>query len=215
VFDFYENNFKVYNFKALVVAPFYMRKTFLDLIQKEIQTAKSKKPAAITLKMNSLVDKEMIEKLYEASKAGVQITLIIRGTCSLVTDFVGWSDNIKAYSIVDKYLEHTRVFIFYNGGDEKIFISSADWMSRNLDSRSEVAVPIFDEEIRSQIKEIIRIQLSGNTKVRILDKKQENIYKKPKPGEKKVRVQDEVYAFLKTDKEKYLNLNKTKKIIYN
>ena len=133
----------------------------------------------------------------------------------MVTDFVGWSDNIKAYSIVDKYLEHTRVFIFYNGGDEKIFISSADWMSRNLDSRSEVAVPIFDEEIRSQIKEIIRIQLSGNTKVRILDKKQENIYKKPKPGEKKVRVQDEVYAFLKTDKEKYLNLNKTKKIIYN
>jgi polyphosphate kinase len=133
----------------------------------------------------------------------------------LVTDFVGWSDNIEAYSIVDKYLEHTRVFIFYNGGDEKIFISSADWMSRNLDSRSEVAVPIFDEEIRSQIKEIIRIQLSGNTKVRILDKKQENIYKKPKPGEKKVRVQDEVYAFLKTDKEKYLNLNKTKKIIYN
>ena len=157
----------------------------------------------------------MIEKLYEASKAGVQITLIIRGACSLVTDFAGWSDNIKAYSIVDKYLEHTRIFIFHNDGNEKIFISSADWMSRNLDSRSEVAVPIFDEEIRSQIKEIIRIQLSGNTKVRILDKKQENLYKKAKPGEKKVRAQDEVYAFLKNDKEKYLNLNKPKKIIYN
>jgi len=215
VFDFYENNFKVYNFKTLVVAPFFMRKTFLDLIQKEIQNAKSKKPAAITLKMNSLVDKEMIEKLYEASKAGVKITLIIRGACSLVTDFEGWSDTINAYSIVDKYLEHTRIFIFHNGGDEKIFISSADWMSRNLDSRSEVAVPIFDEEIRAQIKEIIRIQLSGNTKVRILDKKQENIYKKAKPGEKKVRAQDEVYAFLKNDQEKYLNLNKSKKIIYN
>jgi polyphosphate kinase len=157
----------------------------------------------------------MIEKLYEASQAGVQITLIVRGICSLVTEIAGYSDNIKAYSIVDKYLEHARVFIFANGGNEKIYITSADWMSRNLDSRSEVAVPIFDEEIRSQIKEIIRIQLSGNTKVRILDKKQENIYKKPKPGEKKVRVQDEVYAFLKTDKEKYLNLNKTKKIIYN
>ncbi len=215
VFDFYENNFKVYNFKTLVVAPFYMRKVFTDLIQKEIQNAKSKKPAAITLKMNSLVDKEMIEKLYEASKAGVQITLIIRGACSLVTDIEGWSDNIKAYSIVDKYLEHTRIFIFHDNGKEKIFISSADWMSRNLDSRSEVAVPIFDEGIRAQLKEIIRIQLSGNTKVRIIDKKQENFYKKAKPGEKKVRAQDEVYTYLKNDNEKFLNISKTKKIIYN
>ena len=215
VFDFYENNFKVHNFKTLVVAPFFMRKEFTDLIQKEIHNAKSKKPAAITLKMNSLVDKEMIEKLYEASKAGVQVTLIIRGACSLVTDYEGWSDNIKAYSIVDKYLEHTRVFIFHNNGNEKIFISSADWMSRNLDSRSEVAVPIFDEEIRNQLKDIIRIQLSGNTKVRIIDKKQENYYKKAKPGEKKVRVQDEIYSFLKNDQEKYLNLHKSKKVIYN
>ncbi|MBL7910519.1 MAG: polyphosphate kinase 1 [Bacteroidia bacterium] len=215
IFDFYENNFKVFNFKTLLVAPFYMRKVFTDLIQKEIQNAKSKKPAAITLKMNSLVDKEMIEKLYEASKAGVQITLIIRGACSLVTDFDGWSDNIKAYSIVDKYLEHTRVFIFHDNGKEKIFISSADWMSRNLDSRSEVAVPIFDEGIRAQLKEIIRIQLSGNTKVRIIDKKQENFYKKAKPGEKKVRAQDEVYNYLKNDNEKFLNISKTKKIIYN
>ncbi len=215
VFDFYENNFKVHNFKTLVVAPFFMRKEFTDLIQKEIQNAKSKKPAAITLKMNSLVDKEMIEKLYEASKAGVQITLIIRGACSLVTDYEGWSDNIKAYSIVDKYLEHTRVFIFHNNGNEKIFISSADWMSRNLDSRSEVAVPIFDDEIRNQLKDIIRIQLSGNTKVRIIDKKQENYYKKAKPGEKKVRAQDEIYTYLKSDKEKYLNVTKSKKIIYN
>jgi polyphosphate kinase len=215
VFDFYENNFKVYNFKTLVVAPFYMRKVFVDLIQKEIQNAKSKKPAAITLKMNSLVDQEMIQKLYEASKAGVQITLIIRGACSLVTDFEGWSDNIKAYSIVDKYLEHTRIFIFHDNGKEKIFISSADWMSRNLDSRSEVAVPIFDEGIRAQLKEIIRIQLSGNTKVRIIDKKQENFYKKPKPGEKKVRAQDEIYTYLKNDNDKFLKINKTKKIIYN
>jgi polyphosphate kinase len=214
VFDFYENNFKVFDFKSLVVAPFFMRKTFIDLIEKEIHNAKNKKPAAITLKMNSLVDKEMIYKLYEASKAGVNITLIIRGACSLVTDYPGWSDNIKAYSIVDKYLEHTRIFIFHNSGNEKIFISSADWMSRNLDSRSEVAVPIYDNEIRSQIKEIIRIQLSGNTKVRIIDKKQDNIYKKAKPGEKKVRVQDEIFAFLKNDKEKHLkNSQQKNKII--
>ncbi len=215
VFEFYENNFKVYPFKHLIVAPFYMRKTFLDLIQAEIINAKKKKPAAITLKMNSLVDKEMIDKLYEASKAGVQITLIIRGICSLVTEYEGWSDNIKAYSIVDKFLEHTRVFIFHNNGQEKIYISSADWMSRNLDSRSEVAVPIYDEDNRKQLKDIIDIQLSGNTKVRILDKKQENIYKKAKPGEKKVRVQDEIYTYLLNDNTNYLKTIKSQKIIYN
>jgi polyphosphate kinase len=156
----------------------------------------------------------MIEKLYEASKAGVQITLIIRGACSLVTELEGWSDNIKAYSIVDKFLEHTRVFIFHNNGQEKIYLSSADWMSRNLDSRSEVAVPIYSEEVRKQIKDIIRIQLSGNTKVRILDKKQENNYKKAKPGEKKVRAQDEVYNYLKQDNEKH-KLSKQQKLIHN
>jgi polyphosphate kinase len=215
VFEFYENNFKVYPFKHLVVAPFFMRKTFLDLIQVEINNAKKKKPASIILKMNSLVDKEMINKLYEASKAGVKITLIIRGICSLVTDLEGWSDNIKAYSIVDKFLEHTRVFIFNNNGDEKMYISSADWMSRNLDSRSEVAVPIYDKDIRKILKDIINIQLSGNTKVRILDKKQENIYKVAKPGEKKVRVQDEVYNYLLNDNTNYLNPKKFQKQIPN
>jgi polyphosphate kinase len=201
IFDFYENNFKVQSFKHLLVAPFFMRKDLVQLINKEIQIAKSKKPAAITLKMNSLVDNEMIAKLYEASRAGVKIKLIIRGACSLVTEMEGWSDNIEAYSIVDKYLEHARIFIFNNNGQEKIFISSADWMSRNLDNRSEVAVPIYNEEIRKQIKDIVNIQLSGNTKVRIIDRKQENQYKRAKPGEKKVRVQDEVYNYLKTISE--------------
>jgi len=214
VFEFYENNFKIQSFKHLLVAPFFMRTEFEQLINKEIRNAKNKKPAAIFLKMNSLVDKDMIVKLYEASRAGVQITLFIRGACSLVTEMEGWSDNIKAYSLVDKYLEHTRVFIFHNNGDEKIFISSADWMSRNLDNRSEVAVPIYSEEIRKQIKDIINIQLSGNTKVRILDRKQENNYKKPKPGEKSIRVQDEIYNYLKAEKENQ-NASKTKNLILN
>jgi polyphosphate kinase len=206
IFEFYENNFKVQSFKHLIVAPFFMRRDFIQLINKEIQIAKNKKPAAITLKMNSLVDKEMIGKLYEASRAGVKIKLIIRGACSLVTEMEGWSDNIEAYSIVDKYLEHSRVFIFHNNGQEKMFISSADWMSRNLDNRSEVAVPIYSAEIRKQIKDIIDIQLSGNTKLRIIDRKQTNAYKKMKPGEKRVRVQDEVYNYLKKEKE-ILKLN--------
>lgn len=204
VFDFYANNFKTGVYKQLAVAPFFMRQTFVNLIDKEISNAKAGKKAYMILKMNSLVDKDMIEKLYEASQAGVQITLIVRGICSLVTEIAGYSDNIKAYSIVDKYLEHARVFIFANGGNEKIYITSADWMSRNLDSRSEVAVPILDAEVKKQIKDIINIQLSGNTKVRILDRLQQNLYKKAKPGERKVRVQDEIYNYLKKDKEAYL-----------
>lgn len=208
VFDFYVDNFKVGNFKHLAVAPFYMRKVFTSLINKEIQFAKAGKKASIVLKMNSLVDREMILKLYEASNAGVQIDLIVRGACSLVTGVQGFSENIRAYSIVDKYLEHGRVFIFHNNGDEKIYITSADWMSRNLDSRSEVAVPIYDKEIRKQLKDIINIQLSGNTKVRILDASLDNRYKTAKPGEKKVRVQDEVYNYLKVDKEDYFKTNK-------
>lgn len=205
MFDFYTNNFNTGTYKHLAVAPFYMRNTFTTLIDKEIENAKANKKAYLILKMNSLVDKEMIKKLYEASQAGVQITLIVRGICSLVTEIQGFSDNIKAYSIVDKYLEHARVFIFGNNGDEKIYITSADWMSRNLDSRSEVAVPIYDLEVKKQIKDIINIQLSGNTKVRILDRLQQNIYKKAKPGERKVRVQDEVYNYLKNEKEQFLN----------
>lgn len=210
VFDFYVDNFKVGQFKHLAVAPFYMRKVFTGLINREINNAKEGKKSGIFLKMNSLVDKEIIQKLYEASNAGVPITLIVRGACSLVTGIVGFSENIKAYSIVDKYLEHARVFMFCNNGQEKIYISSADWMSRNLDSRSEVAVPIYDSEIRKQIKDIVNIQLSGNTKVRILDTAQENQYKKPSPGEKQIRVQDEVYNYIKSDTEKYLKSNKIK-----
>ena len=204
VFDFYSNNFKTGEYKHLPVAPFFMRQTFVNLIDKEISNAKAGKMAYMILKMNSLVDKDMIAKLYEASQAGVKITLIVRGICSLVTEIQGFSDNIKAYSIVDKYLEHARVFIFANSGNEKMYITSADWMSRNLDSRSEVAVPILSSEVKQQIKDIINIQLSGNTKVRILDRLQQNIYVKAKPGQKKIRVQDEIYNYLKQDKEVYL-----------
>jgi polyphosphate kinase len=200
VFDFYANNFKTGSYKHLAVAPFFMRQTFVNLIDKEIINAKAGKTAYMVLKMNSLVDKDMIEKLYEASQAGVTITLIIRGICSLVTEIEGYSDNIKAYSIVDKYLEHARVFIFANNGNEKIYITSADWMSRNLDSRSEVAVPILNTEVKKQIKDIINIQLSGNTKVRVLDRLQQNLYKKAKTGERKIRAQDEIYNYLKKDK---------------
>jgi len=199
VFDFYLDNFKGGAYKHLLVSPFFMRKRLVQLINKEIQNAKAKKPASIILKLNNLVDDEMIRKLYEASAEGVKIKLIVRGICSLVAGVSGLSENIEAISIVDKYLEHSRVFIFHNNGDEKYFISSADWMTRNLDHRSEVAVPIYDKEIQQQLKKIINILWSDNTKVRILGSTQNNSYRKSN-SKVKIRAQEEIYTLLKPKK---------------
>jgi polyphosphate kinase len=196
VFQFYFNNYKTGHYKHLVVSPFNMRKRFLTLIQNEIDAAKSGKQAEILLKMNSLVDEEMIEKLYEASNAGVKIRLIIRSICSLVCGIQGMSENIQAISIVDRLLEHSRVFIFFNGGDEKIFISSADWMLRNLDFRSEVAVPIYDPENKALIKKLIEIIWSDNSKARILNKHQDNQFRSSF-GKQRIRSQEDVYKFLR------------------
>jgi len=196
VFAFYEDNFKSGAYKHLLVSPFFMRKRLVQLINQEIRNAKAKKEAYITLKLNNLVDPEMIKKLYEASSEGVKIKLIVRGICSLVAGVKGLSDNIEAISIVDKFLEHSRVFIFCNAGDEKYFISSADWMTRNLDHRSEVAVPIYDKTIQLQLKKIIDTLWKDNTKARILGSKQNNEYRK-QPG-KKVRAQEEIFNLFNT-----------------
>jgi len=141
----------------------------------------------------------MIQKIYDASAEGVKIKLIIRGICSLVAGIKGLSDNIEAISIVDKFLEHSRVFIFCNGGDEKFYISSGDWMPRNLDFRSEVAVPIYDKGIQQTIREIIELLLEDNTKSRILGSNQNNEYRKSK-SKTKVRAQESIYNLLKTKK---------------
>jgi len=197
VFAFYEDNFKSGAYKHLLVSPFFMRKRLVQLINQEIRNAKAKKDASITLKLNNLVDPEMIKKLYEASSEGVKIKLIVRGICSLVAGVKGLSDNIEAISIVDKFLEHSRVFIFCNAGDEKYFISSADWMTRNLDHRSEVAVPIYDKTIQLQLKKIIDTLWKDNTKARILGSKQNNEYRK-QPG-KKVKAQEEIFNLFNTN----------------
>jgi polyphosphate kinase len=196
VFAFYEDNFKSGTYKHLLVSPFFMRKRLVQLINQEIRNARAKKEAYITLKLNNLVDPEMIKKLYEASSEGVKIKLIVRGICSLVAGVKGLSDNIEAISIVDKFLEHSRVFIFCNAGDEKYFISSADWMTRNLDHRSEVAVPIYDKSIQLQLKKIIDMLWKDSTKARILGSKQNNEYRK-QPG-KKVRAQEEIFNLFNT-----------------
>jgi polyphosphate kinase len=202
VFTFYSDNFKTGTYKHLLVSPLFMRKRLIQLINKEIQNARAKKPAYIILKLNNLVDPEMIRKLYEASTEGVQIKLIVRGICSLVTGIKGLSDNIEAISVVDKFLEHSRVFIFCNNEDEKYFISSADWMTRNLDHRSEVAVPIYDVKIQLQLRAIIDTLWSDNTKARILGSKQNNEYRQS-DNPFKVRAQEEIYNLFKPKK----NLN--------
>ncbi|WYM92459.1 polyphosphate kinase 1 [Methanolobus sp. ZRKC4] len=194
VFDFFAHNYKIYNYKHLVVAPLQMRNTFEKYIDDEIENAKAGKPAYILAKMNSLVDSEMINKLYDASKAGVRIKMVVRGICSLVPGVKGLSENIEVVSIVDKYLEHSRIFIFCNNGDERYYISSADWMVRNLDRRVEVATPIYDTSIRNELAEYMNLQFLDNTKARIINDRQDNQYKKG--GKKSYRAQEDIYTFL-------------------
>jgi polyphosphate kinase len=195
LFSFYQDNYKTGHYKHLIVSPFNTRKKFINLINHEIENAEKGKQAWMLLKMNSLVDNEMIAKLYEASQAGVKIKLIVRGICSLVTGVKGMSDNIEAISIVDRFLEHSRIFIFCNDGNEKYYIASGDWMYRNLDNRSEVAVPIYDKELQQELKTLITIQLRDNTKARVLNKTQNNKYVLQTNGHS-VRAQEDTYRWI-------------------
>ncbi|MEZ5043876.1 MAG: polyphosphate kinase 1 [Saprospiraceae bacterium] len=183
-------------FKQLLVGQFNLREGLEALIDFEIQKAKAGKMAKIFLKMNSLQDPEMIEKLYEASQAGVSIKLIIRGICCLVPGVKGLSENIEAISIVDRFLEHSRIFFFYHGGREKIYLSSADWMVRNLTYRVETTFPILDPKLRKEIKDYINIQLRDNVKARLLDEKLSNQYYK-NGSDMAIRSQIETYYYTK------------------
>lgn len=181
--------------KALLISPVSMRKQLMQLINKEIQFAKKKKAASITLKLNSLSDDFLIEKLYDAAKVGVEINLIVRGIFCMLTQNKQFK-NVEAISIVDEYLEHARVMIFNNNGHEKVFISSADWMTRNIDHRIEAACPIYSKEIIEELKNILKIQGSDNIKARILDNDLANNYVNPR-NTKKVRSQVEIYNYLR------------------
>jgi len=167
VFDFFETNYKINKYKHLIVSPHYTRNAIYNLIQNEIDNAKNGKPSGIRLKLNSLSDNGVIDKLYSASKAGVKIKLLVRGICCLVPGIEGLSENIEAISIVDKFLEHPRVFIFENGGNSKVYISSADFMTRNLDQRVEISCPIYDEGIKNELIETFEISWNDNVKARV------------------------------------------------
>lgn len=180
--------------KTLLVSPESMRRQIVALINHEIKNARNKKPAAITIKMNSLADEQLITKLYEAATAGVEIKMVIRGICCMLTENRKFKKEVRAISIVDEYLEHARVMIFYNDGKEKVYISSADWMVRNLDHRIEAAVQVKDPKIISELKDIIAIQLRDNVKARILDNELSNTYVSTKG--RKIRSQVETYNYL-------------------
>ncbi|MEN9685805.1 MAG: polyphosphate kinase 1 [Bacteroidota bacterium] len=181
--------------KKLLICPAGMRKELLALIDKEIKNAKSGKEAEITIKVNSLSDTQLIQKLQAATAGGVKVNMIVRGVFCMVTDLKKNKQPVKAISIVDEYLEHARVLIFHNLGNTKIYISSADWMVRNLDHRVEVGIPVNDPEICKELKEIIHIQLRDNVKARVLDNNLSNNYV-PFAGKKRVRSQIETYHYL-------------------
>lgn len=183
--------------KNLLISPFSTRQEFLKLIYNEIENAREGKNAKITAKMNSLEDEEMIELLYKASKAGVKIRLLIRGFTCLIPGIKGLSENIYITSVVDRFLEHGRIYIFENGGEELMFYGSADWMNRNLDRRIEVISPVLDEDIKQEFKDILNIQLNDNVKARIQEASESNKYVQRKKGEKKIRSQYEIYNYLK------------------
>ena len=196
VFEYLSRNHVQQDFEHLLVAQFNIRRQFSILINNEIENAKKGKEAIITIKLNSLEDEKMIKKLYRASTEGVKVNIIVRGICKLIPGIKGLSENINCVSIIDRYLEHARFFIFHNNGDEIIYAGSADWMKRNLSRRIEVAFPIYDKDIKKKIKDIVNLQLNDNVKARVIDKTNKNIYKTNTEG--KIRSQYATFEYLKS-----------------
>ncbi|WP_314337694.1 polyphosphate kinase 1 [Capnocytophaga leadbetteri] len=177
VFNFFETNYNIQKYKHLIVSPHYTKKILKQLIDEEIKNAKAGKEAYIKLKMNNITSYKMIDKLYEASRAGVKIQMIVRGICCLVPGIEGMSENIEVISIVDKFLEHPRLFIFGNNRNPKVYISSADWMTRNISFRVEVGCPIYDETIKQELIDTFEISWADNVKARVIDQAQDNHYR--------------------------------------
>ena len=197
VFEFIEYPYTRPTFKRLLVSPLNARSRIYEMIDREIQNAKNGKEARIKLKVNNLVDNGLVKKLYEASKAGVKVRAIIRGMCSLKPGVKDLSENIYITSIVDRFLEHPRVMIFHNDGNEEVYISSADWMTRNLDYRIEVGAQILDDKVAERIKKIFELQEKDNRKARIIDALQSNNYVSSDKDAPKIRAQIAIHDYLK------------------
>ncbi|WP_242205843.1 polyphosphate kinase 1 [Aestuariivivens insulae] len=193
IFSFFNANYKIYKYKHLITSPHYTQRAIFKLIDDEITNAKKYNNGFIRLKMNSISSYVMVDKLYEASRAGVKIQMMVRGICSLIPGVEGMSENIEVLSVVDKFLEHSRLYIFGNNGDPKVYISSADWMTRNIDNRVEVSCPIYDDDIKQEIIDNFNISWSDNVKARVLDASQNNNYKVD--NKERVRSQFAIYDY--------------------
>jgi polyphosphate kinase len=185
LFEFFESNYIRSVHRHIIVSPFNTRRRLLDLINAEIELAEKGHPAFITLKLNNLVDASMIRKLYEASQAGVKVNLIIRGICSLIENLEGKSENIRVFNIIGRYLEHSRVLVFGNGGNPLYFITSADWMVRNIDHRIETTIPVYSPSIQKELQQMLDIQMS-----------QSKPTKRKTSTDKTPDIQDQVYHFI-------------------
>ena len=198
VFEFFSFNYKKFKYEKLIISPYNTKKFFKSLIKNEIKNAKMGKDAFIKIKLNNITNYEMVEELYKAAEEGVKIYLIVRGICCLVPNQKNTHNNIELISIVDKFLEHTRMFIFCNNGKNKTYISSADWMTRNLDNRVEVTIPIEDEKISNQLNDIFSIYWNDNQKSRYVNSENNNEYRKNKLGI--IRSQSQVYNYHNNEK---------------
>ncbi len=196
VFNFIQKPYHPVSFHELLVSPNEMKNKFVDMINTEIRNALSGKEAYIKIKINHITDPAMVKKLYEASQAGVKIDILIRGNCSLVPGIPGISENINAYGIIDRYLEHSRIFVFCNNGHPRVFLGSADWMPRNLYTRIEVITPVYDEEIKGELIRVVDYGLRDNTQARIVDGYGENQIQQT--GESPFRSQEELYNYYKS-----------------
>ncbi len=197
LFHLFEMPYNPPKFSHLLIAPYQLRNSFNKLLNTEIRNAKAGKEAWVILKLNNIVDKKIVNKLYQASRAGVKIDIICRGICVLVPGITGTSDNINVISIVDKYLEHSRIQVFANGGKPLYYISSADWMVRNFDHRFETACPVYDPLIQKEIMDILQIQLNDNIKARKVNTSHINEYVGRNDGDENFRSQFETYTYLK------------------
>lgn len=193
IFDFFDTPFRIQRYNHLLVSPHYTKKSIIKFIDREIALAKAGKPAFLKFKLNGITNYEMIDKLYEASAAGVKIQMIVRSSCCLIPQVEGLSENIEVISIVDKFLEHPRLYIFGNDGKPEFYISSADLMTRNLENRVEVSCPIYDPNIQKELWDTFNIGWNDNVKARIINAEQNNAYRVTEG--KKNRSQEAIYHY--------------------
>ncbi len=193
VFAFFETNYQIFKYKHIITSPHYTQKAIFALIDTEILNVKNGKPGYIKVKMNSITSYNMVDKLYEASNAGVEIKMIVRGICCLIPGIKGMSENIEVISIVDKFLEHSRLYVFGNNNNPKVYISSADWMTRNIENRVEVSCPIYDENIKKELLDTFEINWNDNVKSRSINESQNNEYRRN--DKEKTRSQLAIYDY--------------------